>query len=38
MKERFEGDGRPQLIAALRRQDFAEGDINIAEGFAPPAR
>ena len=31
MKERFEGDGRPQLIAALRRQEFAEGDENIAE-------
>lgn len=33
MKERFEGDGRPQLIAALRRQDFAHGDVNIAEAL-----
>ena len=33
MKERFEGDGRPLLIAALRRQDFAESDVNIAEAL-----
>lgn len=34
MKERFEGDNGPQLIAALRRQDFAGGDAKIAEGLA----
>ena len=34
MKERFEGDNRPQLIAALRRQEFTGGDVNIAEALA----
>jgi CRP/FNR family cyclic AMP-dependent transcriptional regulator len=34
MRERFEGDNHPQLIAALRRQEFASGDINIAETLA----
>jgi CRP/FNR family transcriptional regulator, cyclic AMP receptor protein len=34
MKERFEGQNRPQLIAALRRQEFASGDEKIAEELA----
>jgi CRP/FNR family cyclic AMP-dependent transcriptional regulator len=34
MKERFEGDNRPRLIAALRRQAFAGGDEKIAVGLA----
>lgn len=34
MKERFEGNNRPQLIDALRHQDFAGGDVKIAEGLA----
>lgn len=31
MKERFEGDNRPHLIAALKRQEFASGSAEIAE-------
>jgi CRP/FNR family transcriptional regulator, cyclic AMP receptor protein len=34
MKERFEGNNRPQLIAALRRQEFACGKTEIAEALA----
>jgi CRP/FNR family cyclic AMP-dependent transcriptional regulator len=34
MKERFEGNNRPQLIVALRRQEFTGGDVNIAEALA----
>jgi CRP/FNR family transcriptional regulator, cyclic AMP receptor protein len=33
MKERFEGDGRPQLITALRRQALAGGDVSVAEAL-----
>jgi predicted nucleotide-binding protein len=33
MKERFEGNNRPQLIAALRRQDLACGNADIAEAL-----
>jgi CRP/FNR family transcriptional regulator, cyclic AMP receptor protein len=33
MKERFEGNGRPQLITALRRQGFAGGDVSVAEAL-----
>lgn len=31
MKERFEGEGRPNLIDALKRQEFVGGDTAIAE-------
>ena len=34
MKERFEGENRPQLVAALKRQEFAGGDNEIAEALA----
>lgn len=34
MKERFEGANRPQLIAALRRQDIASGSADAAEALA----
>jgi CRP/FNR family transcriptional regulator, cyclic AMP receptor protein len=34
MKERFEGNNRPQLIVALRRQEFACGNTDIAEALA----
>jgi CRP/FNR family transcriptional regulator, cyclic AMP receptor protein len=34
MKERFEGANRPQLIAALRRQDIAIGSPDAAEALA----
>ncbi|WGD56776.1 nucleotide-binding protein [Bradyrhizobium sp. CB1650] len=35
MKERFEGEqNRPQLIASLRRQDFAGGQLEIAKALA----
>jgi predicted nucleotide-binding protein len=34
MKERFERDNHPQLVAALRRQEFASGDVKIAKGLA----
>ncbi len=34
MKERFEGDGRPNLIAAVQRQEFVGGSAEIAEAFA----
>ncbi len=33
MKERFEGTNRPQLIAALSRQEFANGGTEIAEAL-----
>jgi CRP/FNR family cyclic AMP-dependent transcriptional regulator len=34
MKERFEGDGRPNLIDALKRQEFVNGNADLAEAFA----
>jgi len=34
MKERFESSNRPQLIAALRRQEFSGGEVAIAEALA----
>ncbi|WFU71434.1 TIR domain-containing protein [Bradyrhizobium sp. CB2312] len=35
MKERFEGEqNRPQLVASLRRQDFAGGQLEIAKALA----
>lgn len=34
MNERFEGRNRPQLIAALRRQDIATGSAATAEALA----
>jgi CRP/FNR family transcriptional regulator, cyclic AMP receptor protein len=35
MKERFEGaDNRPQLVASLRKQDFAGGRLDIATALA----
>jgi|SRR5579862_8084858 len=34
MKERFEGQNRPQLIAALRRQEFSGRDEAVAEALA----
>jgi len=35
MKERFEGEqNRPQLVASLRRQDFAGGQLEIAHALA----
>jgi CRP/FNR family transcriptional regulator, cyclic AMP receptor protein len=34
MKERFEGPNRPQLIAALKRQEFAGSDEKMAEALA----
>ena len=34
MKERFEGDGRQNLIAAVERQEFTGGNPEIAEAFA----
>jgi len=33
MKERFEGEGRPNLIDALKRQEFVGGDEAIAEAM-----
>ncbi len=34
MKERFEGENRPRLIAALKRQEFSLGKDEIAETLA----
>src|SRR4051812_16253107 len=35
MKERFEGEqNRPQLVASLRRQEFAGGKLEIANALA----
>jgi predicted nucleotide-binding protein len=34
MKERFEGDNRPNLIDALRRQEFVGGETALAEAMA----
>ena len=31
MKERFEGDNRPNLLDALKRQEFVGGEQAIAE-------
>lgn len=33
MKERFEGANRPQLVAAIQRQEFSLGRADIAEAF-----
>jgi CRP/FNR family transcriptional regulator, cyclic AMP receptor protein len=33
MKERFEGTNRSQLVAALARQELANGDTSVAEAF-----
>ena len=33
MKERFEKDGRPQLIDALKRQEFVSGNAKLAEAL-----
>jgi predicted nucleotide-binding protein len=33
MKERFEGEGRPNLIDALKRQEFVGGDAAMAESM-----
>jgi hypothetical protein len=30
MKERFEGDSRPNLIDALKRQEFVSGETALA--------
>jgi CRP/FNR family cyclic AMP-dependent transcriptional regulator len=34
VKERFEGDNRPQLVAALKRQEFVGSSADIAEALA----
>jgi len=34
MRERFEGDNRPNLIDALKRQEFVGGEIALAEAMA----
>jgi hypothetical protein len=34
MKERFEGTNQPQLVAALARQEFANGKREIAEALS----
>jgi CRP/FNR family cyclic AMP-dependent transcriptional regulator len=34
MKERFEGDGRPNLIDALKRQEFVNGNADLANAMA----
>jgi hypothetical protein len=34
MKERFEGGNRPNLIDALKRQEFVGGEIALAEAMA----
>jgi CRP/FNR family transcriptional regulator, cyclic AMP receptor protein len=34
MKERFEGDNRPNLIDALKRQEFVGGETALAESMA----
>jgi len=34
VKERFEGEGRPNLIDALRRQEFVGGETALAEAMA----
>ena len=33
MKERFENDGRPQLVDALKRQETVAGNLKVAEAF-----
>ena len=33
MKERFEKDGRPQLVDALKRQEFVGGNLKLAEAL-----
>jgi hypothetical protein len=34
VKERFEGDNRPNLIDALKRQEFVGGETTLAEAMA----
>jgi predicted nucleotide-binding protein len=34
MKERFEGDGRPNLVDALKRQEFVNGNVDLANAMA----
>jgi CRP/FNR family transcriptional regulator, cyclic AMP receptor protein len=34
MKERFEGENRPNLIDALKRQEFVSGENALAEAMA----
>jgi len=34
MKERFEGDSRPNLIDALKRQEFVGGEAALSEAMA----
>ncbi len=34
MKERFEGDGRPNLIDALKRQEFVNGNVGLSNAMA----
>ena len=34
MKERFQGDGQPDLIAALLRQEFVLGNVELAAALA----
>lgn len=33
MKERFENDGRPNLVDALKRQEFVGGDAKLADAL-----
>lgn len=33
MKERFENDGRPQLVDALKRQEFVSGNAKLADAL-----
>src|SRR5262245_58569477 len=33
MKERFENDGRPQLVDALKRQEIVAGNVRLAEAI-----
>ena len=33
MKERFEKDGRPQLVDALKRQEFVGGESEARRSF-----
>jgi predicted nucleotide-binding protein len=34
MKERFEGDGRPNLVDALKRQEFVNGNVDLANAMS----
>jgi len=33
VKERFENDGRPQLVDALKRQEFVSGNAKLADAL-----